>query len=118
VSGLRRRAILLAAGLAVAAALAAPAVQAAEPVSLTELVSQKARFDRRVVIVSGTVDRIEGPMGGAPGQSFWLVDRGASVRVIAPSVPIVRAGDRIEVEGTYQLIPDTIVAAHIFPRLR
>jgi hypothetical protein len=116
------RGVLLLTGWLLLGAVAALVVQAAEPVSLTDLVFQKARFDRRVVIVSGTVGMMEGPLGSPRGglraQSFWLEERGASVRVIAPPLPIVRPGDRIEVEGTYQLIPDAIEATHIAPRFR
>lgn len=84
----------------------------AQPVSLGALVQDPVRFDHRSVIVTGTVGAVEGP-GGAPSQTFLLVDGGVAIRVTGPAQRAVKPGDRVEVEGIFRFAGNQIDAFRV-----
>ena len=93
------------------------ALALAQPVGLDALVRDPMRFDRRSVIVAGTVSLIEAGAGrfqtAGPSQTFTLMDAGLSIRVTAPAQPPVHLGDRVEVEGTFSFSGNQIQAYRV-----
>jgi hypothetical protein len=86
----------------------------AQPVPLSVLVTERARFDRQQVIVTGTVS-----FGGAPGgaaQRFTLMADGLTVEVVAPGSFPLNPGMRVEVEGVYRSSTNSIEAFRVSPR--
>lgn len=95
-------------------ALGAPAL--AQPVSLAALMRDPVKYDHRPVTVAGTVGPVEGagrPPGGAPTQTFVLIDGGMTVKVTGPPAPVVKPGDRVEVEGIFKLAGNQIEAFRV-----
>jgi hypothetical protein len=86
----------------------------AEAQPLGQILRDSARFDRRPVLVHGTVGFIEPAAGDR--QGFLLVEAGAHVRVLAPAQPAVRSGDRVEVEGTWNMVGSYIDAFRVSMR--
>ena len=78
---------------------------------LGQIVRDSARFDRRHVLVNGTVGYIEPAAGDR--QGFLLMEAGAHVRVLAPAQTTVRSGDRVEVEGTWNTVGSYIDALRV-----
>jgi len=77
---------------------------------LDRITRDPARFDRRQVVVHGTVGLVE-QAAGRP--AFQLFDGAMMVRVLAPPGPAVKPGDRVEVEGTFSVIGNQIDAIRV-----
>lgn len=92
-----------------------PAIPAlAQPVKLSVLVTERTRFDRQNVIVTGSV-----AFAGAPGgasQRFTLMADGVTMDVVATGAFPVRPGARVEVEGIYRNSSNLIEAFRVSPR--
>ncbi len=86
----------------------------AEAQPLGQILRDSARFDRRPVLVHGTVGLIEPAAGGR--QGFLLIEAGAHVRVLAPPQQAIRSGDRVEVEGTWNMVGSYIDAFRVSMR--
>ena len=86
----------------------------AEAQPLGQILRDSARFDRRSVLVQGTVGFIEPAAGDR--QGFLLMEAGAHVRVLAPPQQAIRSGDRVEVEGTWNMAGSYIDAFRVSMR--
>ena len=79
---------------------------AAQSATLDAIQRDPVRFDRRSVVLRGTVGFVES--GARP--TFVLIDGAQTIRVVAPPGPPVKPGDRVEVEGLYSFAGNQIEA--------